>query len=575
MSSLILNRSWRLRSQDRTLIEDLASRTGAPEIIAAFLYHRGLRTPDEISRHLTPALTSLSDPWKMADMEPAVERLVRAVKRREHVAIFGDYDADGVTSTAILYLFLQELGIKTSIYIPHREKDGYGLNSDGIKELASKGCSLVVTVDCGVTNTDEVELARSLGLDVIVTDHHQPPKRLPRALAVINPKRKDCAFPFKELAGVGVAFNLIRALRARLYQAGHWSMGDVPNLKAYLDLVALGTIADIVPLLGDNRILTRVGLEVLKSGVRPGLEALRELCGLSGEIGASDVAFRLAPRVNAAGRMDHAIKAFQLLVTSDHAEAQALARELHGLNQDRQNQEAGILRQALRMVEESGELPAYVLSSPEWKKGVVGIVASRIVEQVGKPVLLLCLEGDSAQGSGRCPAGLNLYELLSSCAEHLTGFGGHRAAAGLKLHVSSMEDFIRAFHEAARAVTRERPVNTLDVDCPVSLKELADPVFVQFFQLLEPFGEAYDPPVYMLRGFSVASSRVVGNNHLKLILTPSENGIGPAIDLLGWSHGDKLNLPWASMDLACTPWVNTYQGQKRIQLRLKDAKYRE
>ncbi len=557
------------------LIKDLSRQTGAPELITVFLYHRGLKTPEDITNHLDPALNSLNDPWSMADMDRAVDRLLKAISCREHVAVFGDYDADGVTSSALLYLFLQELGIKTTVYIPHREKEGYGLNEQGIRELSSRGCSLLITVDCGITNADEITLARSLHMDVIVTDHHQPPEKLPEAAAVLNPKRKDCAFPFKELAGVGVVFNLVRALRTKLYRAGHWNKGRVPNLKSYLDLVSLGTIADIVPLFEDNRILTKVGLEVMNTGGRTGMAALKKICGISGEIKSTDVAFRLAPRINAAGRMDDAMKAFNLLVTPDAQEATRLAQELHRLNQERQNQEGKILRQAAKMAREMGDQPAYVLASPEWKKGVVGIVASRLVDQMARPVLLLCLEGDLAQGSGRSPDGQDLYELLCACSNHLAGFGGHRSAAGLRLAASCLDDFSQAFLEAVKIQSKgESVARGIDVDCQINLEEIKDPAFIDFFELLEPFGEAYKEPVFNLNGFEVAASRIVGNNHLKLTLTSRTGETGPAVELLGWSMGDKQDLPWTSLELACTPFVNTFRGQRRLQLQLKDARYK-
>ncbi len=575
MSSLILNRPWHQRSLDKALIRDLSRKSGVPEIIIAFLYQRGLKTTGDITNHLSPSLNGLNDPWSMADMDLAVDRLLTALKRGEHVAVFGDYDADGVTSSALLHLFLKELGVETTVYIPHREKEGYGLNEQAIRDLSGSGCTLLVTVDCGISNRAEIDLARSLNMDVIVTDHHHPPESLPGAVAVLNPKRSGCAFPFKELAGVGVAFNLVRALRSRLYHAGHWADGDVPNLKAYLDLVALGTIADIVPLFEDNRILTRVGLEVMNKGERCGLDALKKTCGISGRIGSTDVAFRLAPRINAAGRMDHAMKAFRLLVTKDEREALDLARELHALNQERQNEEAKILRQAIRMTRDLGDQPAYVLASPDWQKGVVGIVASRLVDQTARPVLLLCVEGDLAQGSGRSPEGHDLYELLCACSGHLSGFGGHRAAAGLKLPVSSLDDFTRAFQEEVRRCSEGAEfIQKIHVDCRIDLEDIRDPAFVDMLELLEPFGEAYQEPVFNLNGFSVAASRIVGKNHLKLTLTSPSDSTGPSIDLLGWSMGDKQDLPWPSLELACTPFVNRFRGQKRLQLQLKDARYR-
>ncbi len=576
MESLILNQPWHLRPVDKGLVDRMAARAEVPWLIAGFLYQRGLRTTHQICTHLSPSLSSLSDPWSMKDMDRAVERLVKAVEKRERIGIFGDYDADGVTSSALLYLFFtNDLDLPCHIYLPHREKDGYGLNPSGIRELHAQGCTLVVTVDCGITGMQEVELARSLGMDVIITDHHHPPEQLPAAYAVLNPKRKDCSFAFKDLAGVGVAFNLVRALRSRLYELGHWSREKVPNLKAYLDLVALGTIADIVPLFGDNRILTRVGLEVLSISQRPGIVALKQVCGLGSQVTSFDVGFRLAPRVNAAGRMDHASIALELLITKDDKEALRLSYHLNSLNQERQNQEARILSEAIKLVEQDGKLPAYVLFSERWQKGIVGIVASRIVDQVHRPVLLLCKEGDLFQGSGRSPEFIDLYQALNLCKEHLLSFGGHRVAAGLKLHTESLERFVKAFQDACITQMGEiAPVPQLRVDLEADLKDLADPNFCQFFQLLEPFGEGYSPPIYALKGFSVLDSRIVGNNHLKLILGCESHVQGQPLDLLAWSQGDKMSLPWHRLELACEPCVNTWQGQRRLQLRLKDARYK-
>ncbi|MCK4604903.1 MAG: single-stranded-DNA-specific exonuclease RecJ [Deltaproteobacteria bacterium] len=579
MSSVILEQPWDFASLNTLAIEELAGKSGVPDIIARFLYQRGISTPEAVAQHLSPALKSLSDPWKMMDMDKAVDRLVKAVAQREQVAVFGDYDVDGVTSAALVSGFLKGLGLKVTVYIPHRENEGYGLSAEGLRNLASRGYKLLITVDCGISDSEEVALAGELGMDVIITDHHEPPDSLPRALAVLNPKRSDCAFAFKELAGVGVAFNLVRALRHRLYELGHWNTDQVPNLKEYLDFVALGTVADVVPLLGDNRILVRAGLEVLDGSDRPGIKALKALCSLDSGITSTDIAFRIAPRLNAAGRMAHADKAFRLLVTDDESEAKQLADELHLLNQERQAEEKNIFNQALDKIRLLEKQPAYVLSSPEWKRGIIGIVASRLVQQFHRPVILLALDGDEAHGSGRSPEGINLYESLCACSGHLSSFGGHRAAAGMRLPSDSVEGFCTAFQEVVASVLEQNDIcPRLMVDCTACIEELIDPGFSRFYEHLEPFGAGYPAPLFAVRDFSVRRSTVVGNGHLKLSLT-SRTGLKNEymrgkVDLVGWGHGDKVGLPWEELELACMPCINVWQGRKQLELRLKDIRYR-
>jgi single-stranded-DNA-specific exonuclease len=579
MSSLILSQAWRFHNPDHTVVDALARASMVPQIIARILYQRGIRTPEDAAQHMSPSLGSLNDPWTMEGMAEAVERLVRAVADREKIGIFGDYDADGVTSASVVFLFLREIGLDVTAHFPHREHDGYGLNAKGIRILASRGCRLLITVDCGISNGEEVGLAKELGIDVIITDHHEPPDALPPALAVLNPKRPDCRFPFKELAGVGVAFNLIRALRHRLHELGHWADGGVPNLKAYLDLVAIGTVADMVPLTEDNRILARVGLEVMAQSLRPGVQALKELCGLDSSPTAVDVAYRLAPRINAAGRMAYAGEAFRLLVTDDRQEADGLAQRLNGLNQERQFKEASVFREAQAMVKFMGERAAYVLSSPDWTQGVIGIVASRLMEQLSRPVILIVSDEKEAHGSGRSPDGLNLYELIEACSGHLAAFGGHRAAAGLRLAPDSINGFSQAFEQAASSALEDADfAPVLEVDCPASLEELADPAFHRLYDMLEPFGAGYPSPLFAVRDFSVKRTAVVGKGHLKLTLASPdqrENACNSGLDLIGWGHGDKVGLAWDELELACVPILNVWQGRRRLELRLKDARRRE
>jgi single-stranded-DNA-specific exonuclease len=576
---MILKKPWDFISLNKLAVDELANKSQIPHIIAKFLYQRGINTPEAVAQHFRLTLSSLSDPWKMADMDKAVDRLLKAIARHERVGVFGDYDVDGVTSAALIYKFLKQLGLEVTVYIPHREKEGYGLSAAGLKCCESQGCKLLITVDCGISNSEEVCLARRLMMDVIITDHHEPSNCLPQAIAVLNPKRSDCLFPFKELAGVGVAFNLIRALRHRLYELGHWNVDQVPNLKEYLDFVALGTVADAVPLLGDNRILVRSGLEVINRCERPGIKAIKALCYLNSDITSSDIAFRVGPLINAAGRMAHANKAFELLTTDSEVKANQLATELHLLNQQRQTEEKSMFTEALDKIQSLvEEYPSYVLSSPKWKKGILGIVAARLVDQFHKPVILFTLDGKEAHGSGRCPPGINLYESLRACSIHLSSFGGHKAAAGLRLSCDSIKKFTEDFQKfMASSLDQNQVRPMLMLDCIACIEELVDPGFAKFYEYLEPFGAGYLAPVFAVRDFEVHRSRVVGNGHLKLTLTSrnSQNHyIKRKVDLLGWGHGDKVNLPWESLELACTPFINVWQGQKQLELKLRDIRYR-
>ncbi len=575
MPSLILKRPWSFKKPEVKLIDHLSSRLSLPGSIIACLTARGLKTVDDIESHLDVSLSRLSDPFLMKGMKRAARRLAVAVEEREKIGIFGDYDADGVTSTALLYLFFQELGLECEIYIPHREAEGYGLNRDGLDYLLSRGCSLVVTVDCGITNFSEAEYVQHKGIDLIITDHHRPQELLPPGFAVINPRQPGCSFPFKELAGVGVAFNLARALRSLLYHSGFWESACPPNLKKYLDLVAIGTVSDMMPLLGDNRIMVKAGLQVLDGGSRPGINALKEVSGISIPVNSTDIAFRIGPRINAAGRMDHAEKAFSLLISQDHGQAAGLASELNSLNQLRQSRERQILRQALSAIGEMGERHSYVLADPEWKLGIIGIVASKIVEQVNRPVILLSLDGEEAAGSGRCPEGWDLFSMLSMCSSCLTRYGGHSAAAGMKLRVERLEDFRQIFEEQSRRqFSEEGAAPVLDIDCRVNASELISSDYPMFLEMLEPFGPGYPAPLFSMKNFQVKHSKIVGKSHLKLTLSGNSKGgfSGGNLDLVAWGHGDKLSFSWNDMEIAFSLGINNWRGRKNLQLVLKDAR---
>ena len=554
---------------------DLAAEAAIPPSIAAFLMRRGVDTVSGINNHFTASLSMLDDPFSMSDMEKAVDRLVKAVSRQERIGIFGDYDADGVTSSALLFLFFREIGLESSVYIPHREKEGYGLNTRGIDFLIKEGCSLMVTVDSGITALEEVGYAADKGMDVIVTDHHEAVGPLPDALAVINPIKPGCPFPFKGLAGVGVAFYLAWALRNRLHRLGHWKDAAPVNLKSCLDLVAIGTMADVVPITGINRALIRTGLEVLSSGNRPGIKALKLAAGVNGDVTTREVAFRLAPMINAAGRMDHAMTAFRLFTTENENRAVSLAYYLRSLNEMRQKAQSVIQKEAASMVEEMGELPAYILYHEGWSKGIVGISASKLSDTMNRPVILMALDGEELCGSGRCPEPFNLVRLLEECSEYLTRFGGHSGAAGLALRLSDVEKFREVFSEACkRALGPDETAPVLDIDAQVSFREMSDPAYIEFLDLLAPFGPGYEAPLFSIREFSLISSTVVGNNHLKLRVGRSGGSSPPvpAFDVLGWNQGSRIDLPWKSCELAFEPSVNVWNGNRKIQFILRDAR---
>ena len=551
-----------------------------PEAVAGFLALRGILSSDQAEAHLDPDLRKISDYHLMKDMDRALDRLAAAVGKKEKIGIFGDYDADGVTASALLYLFLNEIGIESQVYIPHREHEGYGLNKKGIDWLGSKGCSLIITVDCGITAIDEAKYASESGIDLIITDHHEPAGTIPDAVAVLDPKRPECAFAFKELAGVGVAFNLVRALRTRLRDMGFFNNSLPPRLRNYLDLVAMGTVSDVVPLLGDNRILVKTGLEVASVAARPGIAALKEISYIKSNVDSVHMAFRMGPRINAAGRMDHAMTAFRLLVTTEPEKAMRLASELQALNTQRQKEEQRILQEATTQLHEQGSLPAYVLSSDGWQRGVVGIVASRLMEKVSRPVILLAVDRDEAAGSGRCPEVLDLHSILSECSHILTRFGGHKAAAGLSLRTCDMKEFRRIMADVvSRRLQYVDLTPALELDARVTLDQISQPAFTDMFQKLGPFGAGYQAPAFALHDFAVKSANQIGKGHLKIILETGEailqdnniEGIS-GIEIVGWGHGDKVDLQWENFEIACEPGINIWNDRRTLQLKLIDAR---
>jgi single-stranded-DNA-specific exonuclease len=564
---------WNVIPFDSNRADPLAKALDLPSLVAQLLINRGLFQTDQARDFLSPALLNLPDPALMKDMDKAVNRILKAIQRQERIAVFGDYDADGVTATAVLLYLLKPFFPDILFYIPHRVQEGYGLSITGMTRLKERGVSLIVTVDCGISNYQELEWAKDQGLDVIVTDHHQISKKgIPPAVAVLNPKQEGCNFPFKELAGVGVAFYLMIALRQALDLQGFFPKGK-PNLRAYLDLVAIGTVADVVPLLGVNRILVREGLEVMTRTPQVGLAALKELCGILPErtLSAFDIAFRLAPRINALGRLQEAEGGVRLLTTNDVKEAGELAQLMNHENGRRQVMEQVMLEeieQLLQTRSEMGQKKSLVLGSETWHRGVLGLVASRLVERLSKPVFLFTLEGETAHGSGRSVEGFHLFKGLETLEEYLLGFGGHAAAAGVSLMSKDLPSFEQALESLVQdAVSESAFLPSLTIEGEINFPELVKEI-VPYLPQLGPFGSKNPEPLLATRQVRVKSLRLVGKGHLRLRL--EQKGI--MVDGIGFGLGKTKLEPGGFVDLAYTPFISEYGSNPKLELRIKDIK---
>ena len=564
----ITHRCWQARSADADTVAGLA-RSGVPPLLARLLANRGVRGPADAEAYLNPVLSGLQDPMLLKGMAPAVDRLLKALSQGERVCVHGDYDVDGVTSCALLIGFFRKIGLDCFHYIPKRLTEGYGLSEQGVTAAARAGARVLVTVDCGITAVAEARLCQEAGIDLIVTDHHTPADELPDALAIINPLQPSCPFPFKSLAGVGVAFHLVIALRARLRADGHFARGGEPDLKEYLDLVALGTIADVVPLLGVNRVLVSYGLKQLSAGCRPGVEALKQVAGIPGEVGCGAVGFRLAPRINAAGRLEDAAVGLELLLCKDPVRARDIATELDEANAERQSLERATFEEARSMLEQgacSGR-KSIVLGSELWHPGVIGIVASRIVELFHRPVILFAFEGGTGRGSGRSISRFHLLDAIKSCADHLLRFGGHSHAAGLSIARDELERFALRFEEAAeQTLDAEALVPTLAYDLELAPCDI-DQDLVQEIERMKPFGMGNPEPLFVLKGAVVEESRVLKGGHMKLRVGQG----GRSFDAIAFGLAEK-GIPKGRVDLLFSPGINVWNGRSALQLTVKDLR---
>jgi single-stranded-DNA-specific exonuclease len=549
----------------------LVKELGIHWIISSILTSRDIRTPGDARKYLYPSLHDLHNPFLMKDMLLGVNRLIQAVYNGEKVVVYGDYDADGITSVAVLVKFLREINTDVFYYIPDRIEEGYGLNRKAIEKIRNNGANLIVTVDCGISDCDEILYARSLGLDTIILDHHEVSGSLPKAVAAINPKRPDCSFPMKNLAAVGIVFNFLIALRGNLRREGFWSDKPYPNLKEYLDLVALGTIGDICPMVGENRIFTRVGLELLTEGKRAGIRALKEISGLeSSAVDSEKASFSLIPRINAAGRVGLPNDAVELLLSDQIDATRELALKLENYNRKRRSLEKSILDEIVEKIEKTIDeenRTAFVMASEKWHPGVIGIVASKIADRYDRPAILISLKDGIGKGSGRSIANFNIFQGLRECEDYLISYGGHRYAAG----ISIMEEDIEQFADLLDAIVRENVlqsdfISATVIDAQCHLNDITHELLTEM-ELLAPFGSKNPEPVLCVRNVNAFSPVVVGKNHLRMRV--SEAGVSR--NTIWFSQGHFINdLVDSSLDIAFTPQFNYWHGTSDIQLKMKD-----
>lgn len=562
-------KSWRLVPGQQELREQLSKNLGISAVVAQLLINRGISNIQDANTFLYAGSDTLANPFTMKDMEKAVRRIADAIDNQQKITIYGDYDVDGITSCAILYRLLTKLGASVEYYIPERQSEGYGLNSQALEHLYQTGTTLVISVDCGISSLEET--AAMIGkMDIIITDHHQPPAVLPTAAAIINPKREDCSYAEKQLAGVGVAFKLCQALWAMRHCQAQLLLDDI-------ELVAVGTIADIVPLVGENRLLVKLGLERLPKTENIGLRSLMEVCNLKdARIDAGKVGFMLAPRLNAAGRVGHASLAVELLVTQDRERARQIAILLDEENCHRQVLEKQILEAAEQVIDPKDLTTGKVLivDGENWHPGVIGIVASRLVDRYYRPTIVISTRDGIGKGSCRSIPGFDMYEALTACSDLLVKFGGHKQAAGLTIEVSNITAFRQRMNERAALLSDDTYRPILQIDTLVSLEQI-NAALLEQLACLAPHGMGNPTPVFACRELQVADLRSIGQDgkHLKLKVR-RQNSTG---DVIAWGMGEMVASIQRndSIDLAFAPEFNEWQGYRNIQLKAFDVKKTE
>ena len=557
-------RDKQLKTED---IYTFATQHKLPYEMAVLLLLRGICDNSKITSYISKTLDGVHNPFLFNDMDIACDRIIHAIKEKEKITVYGDYDVDGVTSTTVLTDFLSSVGADVDYYIPDRFSEGYGLNILAINRIARKGSKLLITVDCGIASIGEIEFAKTQKLDVIVTDHHSCKAELPRAVAVINPKRLDSTYPFSGLAGVGVAFKLILALAKKL------NLNTKEVFFKYADLVAIGTIADIVPLLDENRIIADKGISAIQNTNNPGIKALLEVSGCSDrEINSSLIAFSLAPRINAAGRMEKASLSVDLFKAKNYGDALNIAEHLVQLNSYRQQTERKIYDEASALAEKQENPLVYVLKAKGWHHGVIGIVASKLVDKLSKPCILLSEEDGKCKGSGRSIEGFNLFDALSDSEDILTAFGGHAQAAGLSISSENVDEFTKKINNYAKGIiTDEMLIPRLIIDCEITPSHITLD-WAKALNKLEPFGCDNELPVFALLGVKILSANTMGAENQHLFMRVQKENL--SFSAVGFGMGDYAGriMRGDSADIAFTMNINKYNGTESVQLLLKDIK---
>lgn len=567
-----MEKRWAIKNRgDEEVVNRLASELRINKFLVNMLVQRGITSYEEARRFFRPSLENLHDPFLMKDMDKAVERISTAFANKEHILVYGDYDVDGTTAVSLVYTFLKGLSGNIGYYIPDRYKEGYGISMQGIDWAKENGYTLIIALDCGIKSNDKVDYARSLGVDFIICDHHRPGSELPNAVAVLDPKRNDCPYPYKELSGCGIGFKLVQAFA---------QMNHVPfnQLEQYLDLVAISIAADIVPITGENRILAYFGLARLNKEPRPGVKAILELSGIKKDLTVNDVVFTIAPRINAAGRIEHGVKAVELLIQKKEDLANFLGDDINEQNITRKNLDQLITDQAIQQLENDPshlKRKSTVVYNPEWHKGVIGIVASRLTDRYYRPTIVLTRSNGLVSGSARSVKDFDVYNAIESCSDLLEQFGGHMYAAGLTMKEENVEAFRKRFEKIVNETITDRMlVREIEIDEELSLKDIT-PSFFRILKQFAPFGPGNMSPIFITQDVrDNGRGRVVGNNHLKLSLTQEDfqhNMFDGIAFQLGHHHPQVEQCQ--SFDIVYHIEENTFNGRTTLQLNIKDLKF--
>lgn len=549
--------------QDDQQINQFSKENNLSLLLSSILIGKGITTTKQANLFLNPTRDDFYDPFLMPDMQIAVERILQAIQKEEKVIIYGDYDADGITSITVLKQFLAQRGLEVGFYIPNRLNEGYGLNKKALDFIKSQGYSLMITVDCGISAIEEIAYAIELGIEVIVTDHHEPVEQLPKCLAVIDAKRKDNQYPFDQLAGVGVVFKLIQALCIKLEL-------DAKEYLKFLDIVCVGTISDIVPLEGENRVIAKLGLKLIPMTKNIGLKALLDSIGYQ-KVDATAISFGIAPRINACGRMGAEKEALKLFLTQNIQEARQITQTLNQYNLQRQATEKKIFTEAIEQIEKNKEnQDCIVLGKQGWHHGVIGIVSSKVTDMYFKPSILICFEGEEGKGSGRSIPGFDLHQALMNCSGNIEKFGGHSMAIGITIKKQNFEKFKQEFEEYTKKANISDIIPIIKIDKQIDLKQINRET-VKELSLLEPFGEANKIPLFLLEKLKISSIRSLSEGkHLKMQLT-QDNYI---IDAIGFNMGSEAQnyLIGDKIDVVGSLEINSFNGNEQIQINIKDIR---